>query len=134
MLVVGSVTWPFVVYAIGAFVLTFGLIGFTALTGQRHRELTTDERYESGLPPAGGLAHRFSIEFYLVAMIFVVFDLESVFIFAWAVVARDLGWAGYVEMAVFVGLLLVALAYVWLTGALDWGTGGRQRRAKRMRP
>lgn len=101
------------------------------LLGQRHRERATGERYESGLPAAGDLPRRFSIEFYLVAILFVVFDLEAAFLFAWAVAARRLGWRGYAEMVVFVVLLLVALVYLWRTGALDWGTGGRRRRAAR---
>jgi NADH-quinone oxidoreductase subunit A len=68
-----------------------------------------------------GSAHvRLSARFYLIAMFFVIFDLEAVFVFAWAVAARELGWPGYWEMAIFVGLLVVALAYLWRLGALDW--------------
>jgi NADH-quinone oxidoreductase subunit A len=63
---------------------------------------------------------RVSVKFYLVAMFFVIFDLESVFIFAWAVSVRQVGWAGYVEVLAFVGVLVAALAYLWRHGALDW--------------
>jgi NADH-quinone oxidoreductase subunit A len=122
------------VFFILALVVTFAIVGLAYVLGQRHHGLSTGERYESGLPMAGDLPHRFSIEFYLVAMIFVVFDLEAVFIFAWAVTLRELGWSGFIEALVFIVLLLAALAYVWLTGALDWGTSGRQKRQRNCRP
>jgi NADH-quinone oxidoreductase subunit A len=70
---------------------------------------------------------RLSVNFYLVAVFFVIFDLESVFIFAWAICVREAGWAGYVEIVVFVGILLAALAYLWREGALDWGPDQRKR-------
>jgi NADH-quinone oxidoreductase subunit A len=79
------------------------------------------------------LPRRFSIEFFLLAILFVVFDLESVFIFAWAVAARRLGWAGYVEIVVFVVLLVAALVYLWASGALDWGTSARLRATRKGR-
>jgi NADH-quinone oxidoreductase subunit A len=60
------------------------------------------------------------VRFYLVAVLFVIFDLEAVFIFAWAVAARQAGWAGYIEILVFIGVLAAALAYLWRVGALDW--------------
>jgi NADH-quinone oxidoreductase subunit A len=66
------------------------------------------------------------VKFYLIAMFFVVFDLESVFIFAWAVAGRELGWPGYWELAVFAGVLIAVLVYLWRLGALDWGTVRRQ--------
>ncbi len=130
--VVGSLYWPFLLYVFGALALTFGMIAVAALLGERHRERTTAERYESGLPPAGGMPERHSIEFYLVAIIFVVFDLEAVFIFAWAIAARDVGWAGYVEVAVFVLALLAGLAYAWANGLLEWGVAGRRQKVRRL--
>jgi NADH-quinone oxidoreductase subunit A len=135
-MIVASVAsaWGILVFFILALLITFSIVGLAYVLGQRHRGPSTAERYESGLPMAGGLPHRFSIEFYLVAMIFVVFDLEAVFIFAWAVALRALGWTGFVEALVFIVLLLAALAYVWLTGALDWGTSGRQKRQRSCRP
>jgi NADH-quinone oxidoreductase subunit A len=61
-------------------------------------------------------------KFYLVAMFFVIFDLEAVFVIAWALAARPLGWAGYIEILIFIGVLMAALVYLWRLGALDWGT------------
>jgi NADH-quinone oxidoreductase subunit A len=68
------------------------------------------------------------VHFYLVAMFFVIFDLEAVFLYAWAVAVRELGWAGYAEAIVFIVVLLVGLAYLWRQGALDWGTTARMKR------
>jgi len=123
--------WPFLLYAVLAVVIAASIVLIAAFLGQRHRELTTDERYESGLPQAGPLPRRFSIEFYQIAVYFVVFDLEAVFIFAWAVALRRTGWRGYSEALVFIVLLLAGLVYLWRTGALDWGTSARLRRKRR---
>ena len=89
------------------------------------------EKYESGIRPAGPLPRRLSVEFYQVALFFVIFDLEAVFIFSWAVAARRLGWLGYLELLVFVLLLFAGLVYLWRVGALDWGAAGRRGRATR---
>jgi NADH-quinone oxidoreductase subunit A len=117
--------WPLVAFVAASFVITGSIIAITAVLGQRHRGGATDELYESGIPAAGPLPHRLSLEFYLVAMFFVVFDIETVFILAWAVAVRRLGWSGYLEVALFVVLLLAALLYLWRLGSLDWGTSGR---------
>ena len=83
--------------------------------------------FESGIVPVGDAEEmRMSIEFYLIAVFFVIFDLETIFIIAWAVAFFDVGWRGYIGASVFIGLLLVALLYEWRSGALDWG---RKRRA-----
>ena len=76
--------------------------------------------YESGMTPLGGTRDRFSVKFYLVAMLFIVFDIETVFMIPWGVAFRQLGLFGLVEMAVFVLILLVGYIYVWKRGALEW--------------
>ena len=98
------------------------MIGLSYFLGQRHEERATAEPYESGIVPTGDARVRLSAKFYLVAMFFVIFDLESVFVFAWAVSAREVGWTGYLEILVFIFILLAALVYLWRLGALDWGT------------
>lgn len=123
--------WPFVVYALAAVVLTVAVIGISSLLGQRHYERTTSRPYESGSPLTGSARLRLSVSFYLVAMFFVIFDVESIYIFAWAVAWRELGWTGYLEVLVFIGILLAALVYLWRLGALDWGTVGRLKRETR---
>ena len=111
--------WPLLGY-LGLAVLLVGamLIG-SFLLGQKHRTHASVEPYESGMPVTGDARVRFDVRFYLIGMFFVVFDLESMFIFAWAVAAREVGWRGYVELLIFVAVLLVALAYLWRLGALD---------------
>jgi NADH-quinone oxidoreductase subunit A len=94
--------------------------------GERHKGKAREEPYESGIPPTGSARLRFDVKFYRVATYFVIFDVEAVFLFAWALSVRELGWPGYIEALVFVGILAVALVYLWRIGALDWGTSGRQ--------
>jgi NADH-quinone oxidoreductase subunit A len=90
------------------------------LLGQRHAEPATGEPYESGIVSEGSAHVRFSIRYYMVAMFFVVFDLEAVFLFAWAAAARELGWAGYWEVVLFIAVLVAALVYLSKVGALNW--------------
>ncbi|MCX7014303.1 MAG: NADH-quinone oxidoreductase subunit A [Candidatus Sumerlaeota bacterium] len=97
------------------------MIMVSFVLGARHSDRATGEPYESGIVSTGSARLRFPIHFYLVAMFFVIFDLEAVFLFAWAVAVRELGWAGFAEALVFIGVLVAALAYLWRLGALDWG-------------
>ena len=90
------------------------------LLGPSHHEPATGSPYEGGILSEGSARVRLSAKFYLVAMFFVVFDLEAAFIYSWAVAATELGWPGYWELVVFVGVLVVALAYLWKLGALEW--------------
>jgi NADH-quinone oxidoreductase subunit A len=112
------------------FVLVTGLlvfmVAFSYILGQRHRERATGVPYESGVASTGTARIRFDIKFYLVAMFFVIFDVEAVFIFAWAVALREAGWMGYIEILIFIVVLLAALVYLWRLGALDWGPRGRK--------
>ena len=101
--------------------LLIGVLLVSAVLGQRQTGQATKDPFESGILPTGTARIRFDIKFYLMAMFFVVFDLEAVFIYLWAVVARPLGWQGYLEMVVFIGLLMLGLFYLWRLGALDWG-------------
>jgi NADH-quinone oxidoreductase subunit A len=125
--------WPFGVYAVAVLLVTAAILVISYVLGPRHRQRTTGQPYESGSPPTGSARLRFSIAFYLVAMFFVVFDVESIFLFAWAVAWRRLGWRGYIEVLIFVGFLLTALVYLWRLGALDWGTVQLQKDARRRR-
>lgn len=97
------------------------LLGITHVLGERHMQRGTRYPYESGELPTGSARVRFPADFYLVAMFFVIFDAASVFLFAWAVAARELGWAGYAAMLAFLLETVTALAYLWRTGAFDWG-------------
>ena len=119
--------WPLAVYFVCVIALVAVMIGLSYLLGQRHRDRATGEPYESGIVSVGSARLRLSAKFYLVAMFFVIFDLEAVFIFAWAVAVRELGWAGYIEILIFIGVLVAALLYLWRLGALDWGTTAEKR-------
>jgi NADH-quinone oxidoreductase subunit A len=121
-----EIVWPLGVYAVAVLILVTATIAISSVLGERHTGKATGEPYESGIVPTGPSSVRFSVRFYLVAMFFVLFDLEAVFIYAWAVSLREAGWAGYAEMVFFIGVLLTALAYLWRIGALDWGSIGRK--------
>lgn len=112
--------WPLVVYAAAVIVIAASMVGLGYLLGERHNERETGEPFESGIVSTGSARIRLSVKYYLVAMFFVVFDLEVAFILAWAVGARELGWPGYIEVVIFIGVLLAGLAYLWRSGALDW--------------
>jgi NADH-quinone oxidoreductase subunit A len=118
--------WPLALY-LGLVLLTVGaMIGLSYVLGERHHDRATGEPYESGNVPTGSSRLRFPVKYYLVAVFFVIFDLEAAFLFAWAVSIRDTGWLGYCEALVFIGVLLVGLVYLWRQGALDW-TPSRDR-------
>jgi NADH-quinone oxidoreductase subunit A len=121
-----STLWPLLVFLAASVVLVAAMIGLSAILGQRHQERTTGDPYESGIVPTGTARIRFDVKFYLMAMFFVIFDLEAVFVYVWAVSARRLGWSAYIEIVVFIGFLVLALFYLWRVGALDWATA-RQR-------
>lgn len=90
----------------------------------RHKKPSAEKNapFECGSESSGGRHVKFSVKFYLTAIIFVVFDIEAVFVFPWAIHFRDLGWAGFAEMVSFLAVLVVALAYIWRKGALEWET------------
>ncbi|MDH3307628.1 MAG: NADH-quinone oxidoreductase subunit A [Acidimicrobiia bacterium] len=86
--------------------------------------------YECGIVPESEAVQRFPVQFYLIAMLFVIFDVEIVFLFAWAVLFPELGWFGIAEIGIFTALVVVTLAYVWGRGALDWNVPLRARRVQ----
>ena len=123
--------WPAALYAVLVLVVAGLILTASWLLGERQSHGSEAEKYESGIKPAGPLPRRLNVEFYQIALFFVIFDLEAVFIFAWAVNARKLGWLGYLELLVFVVLLFAGLIYLWRVGALDWGAAGRRRHEAR---
>ena len=118
--------WPLVLYCVAVIALVGGMTAVSSVLGQRHTSKATIQPFESGIVTVGYARLRFPVKFYLVAMFFVIFDLETVFIFAWAIAFRDAGWVGYIDVVVFVGVLVVALVYLWRLGALDWGPRPRR--------
>lgn len=114
------------IYAALVILIITAMLGLSYILGQRHRERATTAPYESGIKVTESARLRFPVKFYLAAMFFVIFDLEVVFIVAWAITYEALGWAGYLAMAVFVAVLSVVLIYEWRTGALDFGPQGKK--------
>ena len=106
------------------------MLGLSRLLGERHNDRATGQPYESGIVPTGSAWIHFDVKYYLIAMFFVIFDVESVFVYAWAVALRKAGWQGFTAMVVFTGLLLAALAYLWRIGALDWAVFSKTERSK----
>jgi NADH-quinone oxidoreductase subunit A len=86
---------------------------------------------ECGVPPVGDARERQSVKFYLVAMVFLLFDIEVAFLYPWAMALRDLGWTGYIQIALFMAILLAGYVYIWRKGVLDWGPA--ERRLPRVR-
>ena len=117
--------WPLGIYFAAVILVVTGMIAGSYFLGPRRRHSGLGP-YEGGLFSSGTAHIRMGASFYLVAMLFVVFDLEAVFVYGWAVAVRELGWTGYIEMVVFVGVLFAVLAYLWRQGALD--SGGRPGR------
>jgi len=123
-----DVYFPILVQIVIAAVLAATLVGVTGLLGKRAKSPLKDTPYESGMAPVGSAQERFSVKFYLVGMIFILFDIEAVFLYPWVVVYRDLKLFGFFEMLIFVVLVLVGFFYVWKKGALDWSVTKREVR------
>jgi NADH-quinone oxidoreductase subunit A len=111
--------WPLLLYAIIVVILLAAILSLSYFLGQHHRDRATEKPYEGGIEQSGSARLRFSAQFYLVAMLFVIFDVEAVFIMLWALGLYELGWPGYIGAAIFIGQLVVVLIYEWGIGALD---------------
>lgn len=126
-------TWSFAVYAALVTGVTLFMLGLSWVLGGRAQGRAKDEAFESGIVSVGSGRLRFSAKFYLVAMFFVIFDLEAVFLYAWVVTIRRDGWAGFTEAFIFIAILLGGLIYIWRLGGLDWAPEARKRRLRQMR-
>ncbi|MFC0267694.1 NADH-quinone oxidoreductase subunit A [Kushneria aurantia] len=112
-------------WAVGVFIVaSLGLCTFmvvaSSLLGGRAWGHRKDTPYESGIVPVGSAQQRFSVKFYMVAMLFVIFDVEALYLFGWAVAIRETGWAGFIGATIFILILLAGLVYDSRVGALDW--------------
>jgi NADH-quinone oxidoreductase subunit A len=120
--------FPVLLQALVAMSLAAGLITVSYLLGKRVKNRVKDMPYESGSVPTGDARQRFSVKFYLVAMLFIVFDIEAIFLYPWAVVYRELLMPGFIEMLIFVILILSGFFYIWKKGALDWSGADSKRK------
>ncbi len=123
-------TWAFLVYGVAVLFVVFLMLGLSWVLGGRNTGRAKNDPFESGVVSVGSGRLRISAKFYLVAMFFVIFDLEAVFLYAWAVSLRATGWAGFAEATVFIVVLLVGLAYIWRLGGLEWAPKPRLQRLR----
>jgi NADH-quinone oxidoreductase subunit A len=112
--------FPLLLQVIVAATVAAALVGGGLLLGKRVRHSAKDTPYESGMQPVGSAHERFSVKFYLVAMVFILFDIEAIFLYPWAVVYRELKMFAFVEMLLFIVLVLSGFFYIWKKGVLDW--------------
>jgi NADH-quinone oxidoreductase subunit A len=118
--------WPLLVYSIIVVVLIVALTGVSTLLGQKRQDHATHDVYESGVVPTGSAQIKIAVPFYLTAILFIIFDLEVAFLFAWAISIREAGWLGYIEVLIFISILIAGLVYLWRSGALEWRTQRQQ--------
>lgn len=122
----GALLWPLLVYGAIVISLVVLILSLSYVLGHRKDERAKGQPYEGGILSAGSARLRFSSQFYMVAMLFVIFDVETVFILSWAIAFRELGWYGYIGVVVFILILVVVLVYEWRNGALDFGPDGKK--------
>jgi len=104
------------------------MVTLSTMVGYRKKTRAKDTAYECGIEPTGDAQQRFSVKFYMVAMLFILFDVEAVFLYPWAVIARELKMFGFWEMLLYIGLVLVGFFYIWKKGVLDWNVAERSER------
>jgi NADH-quinone oxidoreductase subunit A len=112
--------WPVLLQALIAMAVATGMLGISYLLGKRVRNRAKDSPYECGIVATGSARERFSVKFYLVGMLFILFDIEAIFLYPWAVVYRELKLFGFFEMFIFIILILTGFFYIWKKGALEW--------------
>jgi NADH-quinone oxidoreductase subunit A len=115
-----EVYFPVLLQAAIAMAVAALMLGLSYLLGKRVRNRVKDMPYESGIVPIGDARQRFSVKFYLVGMLFILFDIEAIFLYPWAVVFRQLKMFAFVEMLIFIALILCGFFFIWKKGALDW--------------
>ncbi len=118
---------PFLFYAALVLAVVGTMLGLSFFLGQKINRKYKNTPFESGIISVGSAQFRISVHFYLTAILFIIFDLEVVFLFAWAVAVEQAGWPGFTEISVFIFILIVALVYLWRIGALDWRTETQRR-------
>ena len=128
-------TWfPVLVQAILAMVIAAALVTLSFVLGKKVKNRVKDMPYECGIEPTGDAHHRFSVKFYLVAMLFILFDIEAIFLYPWAVVYKQLKMFAFYEMLAFVALILAGFFFIWKKGVLDWAHAEVAAPAPRLDP
>src|SRR5512138_132275 len=112
-----------------ALALAVGMVVLSQIVGRHRYTRAKFQPYECGMSPVGDARERFSVKFYMVAMLFILFDVEAVFLYPWAILLKELKMFGFWEMLVYIGIVLVGFFYVWKKGVLDWGVARVSARA-----
>ena len=115
-----EVWFPILTQIVFAIMMAVALVGLGLLLGKRVKNKVKDAPYECGITPVGSARNRFSVKFYLVAMLFILFDIEAIFLYPWAVVYRELKLFAFFEMLLFIALVMAGFFYIWKKGVLDW--------------
>jgi NADH-quinone oxidoreductase subunit A len=111
---------PLLIQMLVAAGLATGMVVLSFVLGKHKYSKSKMSPYECGMDPIGDASERFSVKFYMVAMLFILFDVEAVFLYPWAVILKELKWFGFFEMLVYIGIVLVGLIYIWKKGVIDW--------------
>ncbi len=111
---------PVLVHALVVVLIAVAMLAASAWVGVHRPSREKLSPYECGIPPVGNARERFSVSFYLVGMLFILFDVEAVFLYPWAVVYKSLKWSGFIEMFLYIAILVAGYIYIWKKGALDW--------------
>lgn len=125
--------WALAIFIIGVIGMCCFMLFVPVWLGGRTWGRAKGEPFESGVVGQGTARLRFSAKFYMVAMFFVIFDVEALFLYAWAVSAKEAGWPGFIEATIFILVLLAGLVYLWRLGALEWAPEARRRRAQKLK-
>ncbi|MGO8731672.1 MAG: NADH-quinone oxidoreductase subunit A [Terriglobia bacterium] len=111
---------PVLIHFLVVVVVAAAILGLSSWVGVKRPSRVKLSPYECGIPPVGDARDRFSVSFYLVAMLFILFDVEVVFLYPWAIIFKSLKWFGFFEMLLYMAILLAGYVYLWKKGALDW--------------
>lgn len=125
--------FPVLIQVLIAIAVAGGMIGASAVLGRKLRDAVKSTPYESGMQPIGNARERFSVKFYLVAMVFILFDIEAIFLYPWAVIYRGLGLFAFFEMLLFIALVLCGFFYIWKKDVLNWSIDEQRREAREKR-
>ena len=127
-----SDTWfPVLIQFVIAIGVAGAMIGLSAVLGRRVKDPVKSSPYESGMKPVGNARERFSVKYYLVAMVFILFDIEAIFLYPWAVIYRQLKLFAFFEMLLFIVLVLCGFFYIWKKGVLSWSTDEEKTATRR---
>ena len=119
---------PLLIHVALAGGLAMAMVLLSWLIGQHKFNKAKMSPYECGMDPVGDARQRFSVKFYLVAMLFILFDIEAIFLYPWAIILKELKMYGFWEMLVYIGILLAGYWYIWKTGVIDWNKQGKAER------